>query len=231
MITRYGLSFRRFSLLMLVLALAFLCATLPAALRWQLLPFSSSGLKESSAITAEGQRIYLRVWPGGMWAKDALNLSIAEASPASFTAATSDSTVPLPRLRDGLPSLLPRHAWSQMIAESRPAAGDFVNLQAWGFPRRALAGGFSNGPSRRIDWYQGIRILGRTFEIPTRPIWSGILLNTAFYAVLILGLAWLARAFGRRIARWRSARRAWLCPHCRYDRTGLTIDALCRSVV
>lgn len=207
--------------------LALICATLPAALRWELFRFSSGGLKETSSVTAEGQRIYLRVWSGGMWAKDAMNLSILEASPASVTAATSDSTVPLPRLRDGLPLLLPHHAWSRMIAESRPAAGDFVNLQAWGFPCRALAGGFVNGPTRQINWYGEFTRLGRQFSVPTRPIWSGILINTAFHAVLILVLAWLARALGRRITRQLGARRAGLCPHCRYDRSGLTLDAPC----
>ncbi len=207
--------------------LALICATLPAALRWELFGFSSGGLNETSTVTAEGQRIYLRVWSGGIRAKDALNLSISEASPASFTAATSDSTVPLPRLRDDLPLLLPHDAWSRMIAESRPAAGDFVNLQAWGFPCRALAGGFVNGPTRQINWYGEFTRFGRQFSVPLRPIWSGILINTAFYAVLILVLAWLARALGRRITRQLGARRAGLCPHCCYDRRGLATDAPC----
>lgn len=226
-ISRHISLLRRVILAFCVLAFAVLCATLPAALRWELFGFSSGGLKETSSVTAEGQYIFLRIWPGGIAAKDALNLSVSDAPPASTNAAPSQIAALPHALTQGLPSLLPHHAWSRMIAESRPAAGDFVNLQAWGFPCRALAGGFVNGPTRQINWYGEFTRFGRSFTVPTRPIWSGILINTVFYAVLILVLAWLARALGRRITRQLGARRAGLCPHCRYDRSGLVKDAPC----
>ena len=218
---------RRVILALCVLALAFLCATLPAVLRWELFPSSSGAPKETSIVVIEGQYIFLRIWPGGIAAKDALNLSVSDAPPASTNAAPSQIAALPHALTQGLPTLLPHHAWSRMIAESRPATGDFVNLQAWGFPCRAVAGGFVNGPTRQINWYGEFTRFGRQFSVPTRPIWSGILSNTAFYAVLILAFAWLARALGRRITRWLGARRTGLCPHCRYDRSGLTLDAPC----
>lgn len=227
MTTSVAQSVKRFALLLGVVILALMCATLPAALRWELFGFLSVGVKETSTVTAEGQRIYLRVWPGGIWAKDAMNLSVSDAPSASTNAAPSQIAALPHALTQGLPTLLPHHAWSRMIAESRPAAGDFVNLQAWGFPCRALAGGFVNGPTRQINWYGEFTRFGRQFSVPTRPIWSGILINTAFYAVLILAFAWLARALGRRITRQLGARRAGLCPHCRYDRSGLTIGVPC----
>lgn len=218
---------KRVALFVVVIALALACAILPAALRWELSRFSSGGLMEASTITTEGQRISLRVWPGGMWAKDALNLSISEASPASPAATTRDSATPLPSVNDGLPTLVPHQAWSRMIAESGPTSGDFVNLQAWGFPCRTLAGGFVNGSNRRVDWCGEYTVWGQSFTIPTRPIWSGIVINTAFYATLLFALLWLLCTLARRVAQWLAARRAGLCPHCRYDRSGLVQGAPC----
>jgi hypothetical protein len=58
--------------------------------------------------------------------------------------------------------------------------------------------------------------------LPLQPVWPGLLINTAIYAVAILMLASAAR-FVRRAARTRRGR----CPTCGYSRTGLTPDNAC----
>ena len=47
---------------------------------------------------------------------------------------------------------------------------------------------------------------------PYRPIWSGFLINTVFYTLIVIALAWLLRQI-------RHARRMHkgLCPHCAYQ--------------
>ena len=58
--------------------------------------------------------------------------------------------------------------------------------------------------------------------LPLRPIWLGIIVNTALYALiwsaLLLGFATLRR--------WRR-RRANRCPSCAYDMTGLSATTPC----
>lgn len=58
--------------------------------------------------------------------------------------------------------------------------------------------------------------------LPLRPIWLGIIVNTAFYALMWSGLL-LSFATLRR---WRR-RRANRCPACAYDMTGLSATTLC----
>ena len=103
----------------------------------------------------------------------------------------------------GFPFLSQWCSWSQQIP--RPTTS--VNLgQA---PVYGLVGGFaiSDHPSTSLLTADALRAL------PYYPIWSGLALNTAFYALLFFIVVRTAKAFTRSHRHARG-----LCPRCKYDR-------------
>ena len=68
-------------------------------------------------------------------------------------------------------------------------------------------------------WKSGI-------TLPIRPIWPGLLLNTAFYGVIVWML-WFTMGLVRRNTRARRRRRHGLCVGCGYDLRGGAIGSLC----
>lgn len=68
----------------------------------------------------------------------------------------------------------------------------------------------------------GNRVLWKLRALPLRPIWSGLLVNTAFYAAL-----WFIPLGGVGLVRRRRRRRRGWCPGCAYDRDGLTSQQPC----
>jgi hypothetical protein len=68
-------------------------------------------------------------------------------------------------------------------------------------------------PSRPFGVAQG----GAIRALPLRPIWPGLLINTAFYAIL-----WLLPLGGLRAARRAWRRHRGRCPACAYHLVGLT---------
>ncbi len=70
-----------------------------------------------------------------------------------------------------------------------------------------LVGGIKLSSAPRTMGYMGLRAL------PYMPIWSGLALNTAFYALLFFAVVRIGRAFKRSRRFGRG-----LCPKCKYDR-------------
>jgi len=62
----------------------------------------------------------------------------------------------------------------------------------------------------------------KVHALPLRPIWTGLIGNTAFYSIVWLVMLWGASA----ARRWRRRRRGW-CPRCAYDLAGLTQGQPC----
>ena len=69
-----------------------------------------------------------------------------------------------------------------------------------------------------IRWTSG----SRDWVLPYRPLWTGLLANTALYAAAWTPLVLLPGA----VARWRRARQG-RCMRCGYARAGLKADAAC----
>ncbi len=168
--------------------------------------------------TASGHRWNLKLWPGRIFARDSMNLTFG----GTGTPALSDLMVP------ELESL-PHAPWRAMIREAAPQCINgtaFFNLQAWGFPFRSMAGGFVKGPPTQINWYFEPTIGSRTYTVPTRLIWSGLIANALIYGTLLwpmfLGLAAAARAFRARIFS-----RDLRCESCGYDLRGSPATSVC----
>jgi hypothetical protein len=114
-----------------------------------------------------------------------------------------------------------------------PSFSGFTVARAFGWPFLCLWEGESldgsNAGLTKWPWngfsYGGIKIgpapsLGH--YLPTLPLWSGLIANTLLYTTALFLTAHL-------IATRRRARlaRLNLCPHCRYDRTGLPPASPC----
>lgn len=95
------------------------------------------------------------------------------------------------------------------------SASDWWRLAApWNRPDSSEQGGFLSLPvSKRWPFL---------FKIPIRPLWSGFVLNTIFYAALAWGLWQLPLAIRRRRRRARGR-----CPRCAYALTGLPPHSPC----
>ncbi len=105
-----------------------------------------------------------------------------------------------------------RREFEQVIDDAR----GFPFLSAWcswreatGLQRGRLVGGVAipDHPSPNVTGADKLRAL------PYYPIWSGLALNTGFYALLFFAVVRTARAFRRS----RRHARGW-CPRCKYDR-------------
>ena len=64
--------------------------------------------------------------------------------------------------------------------------------------------------SRMVDGWQGR--VSIPLELPLRPIWPGLLLNTTFYGAL-----WALPLFGLPLVKQSRRRRKGRCPRCNYD--------------
>ena len=65
--------------------------------------------------------------------------------------------------------------------------------------------------------------------LPLLPLWSGLAIDSGFYAVVLTALVGLGRQVARAprgLRAWRR-RRAGQCVRCAYDRCGLAPDAKC----
>jgi hypothetical protein len=138
---------------------------------------------------------------------------------------------------DGAPPPLP--AWalvrqdvitkSMMMGGTASEGWALVNDGREGWPFAALGGGRAEhmGPG-----YTTVRVrndhvlkLGE-HEVPTRPLWPGLLANTAIFGVV----AWTVHAAATPIVRRVRARLRpgpGMCARCRYDRRGLAAGAAC----
>jgi hypothetical protein len=119
---------------------------------------------------------------------------------------------------------LPYRTWRRAVrGDPLPvgATGCFWNPQAYGWPLRAMSGGFYNYSrgGHSTTWLNtGWR---RLDMIPIGPIWGGLLVDSVLYGAPWLALM-LAIVWGVR----RSRRRAG-CVRCGYDTGGLATGAPC----
>ncbi len=133
-----------------------------------------------------------------------------------------------------------RGAGIVVVVIRRPGEG-LVRLHRAGWPARALEGRESISPSGDPSYRWGTPIpntVGLALEfhggsrtpivktvtglLPMRPMWRGVLLNTAFYAlafILPAGMWWSLRRLVRR--------RRGLCPTCAYPMGGLDVCSEC----
>ena len=100
--------------------------------------------------------------------------------------------------------------WPCVSLWSRLNELDRFDLQRQpGFPRSVLSARSDRG--WLVDW----PILPQRYILPTGPLWTGIVINTVFYAVLLWGLA-----IGPGRIRGLIRRRRGLCERCAYDLRG-----------
>lgn len=103
-----------------------------------------------------------------------------------------------------------------MLAASYEATTD--PLTGWKFHARGgipLPLSLSMSPPPRA-------LLTELRALPLRPIWTGLVINSAFYSIV-----WLVLVHGASAARRWRRRRCGLCAGCAYDRTGLAPDQRC----
>ncbi len=165
-------------------------------------------IKSATFMGANGHVWSLTVWPGRFFSHDTLILNINGAGAPAAADAQSN-----------LLDIVPHAAWRGMIREAAPSCSapkTRIDLHAWGFPFRAMAGGFANNPPSGTTWYVNWSLAGKARTMPTRPIWFGLLANSLIYGVMTMPLLLVARRVIRRIGRWRAARRQ-VCPECKYD--------------
>ena len=132
-----------------------------------------------------------------------------------------DHRQPVPSVADIAPT------WTPLACALRKGKCDVLKDQvteAGGWPMLSLFRTVDPRPPVSQTWMQ--RLLGdRETELvpgyqrglPTRIIWLGFAINTAFYAAIL----WLFFAFPFTLRRWRRIKRG-LCPACGYDLRGST---------
>lgn len=81
----------------------------------------------------------------------------------------------------------------------------------------AIRGAISFGPPKPYGL-----VVERRFNIPTRVIWKGLLINSGAWAAIV----WVVAGSWRLMTRARRSRRG-LCPGCGYSRVGLDRAAAC----
>lgn len=86
------------------------------------------------------------------------------------------------------------------------------------YPLGVVRDGLEIGPSSS----NGVLWMSR---VPINPIWTGFVLNSLFYALVFVGIVWLAHAPG--MIRSMSRRSQGLCEKCSYDLRGLPDGAPC----
>jgi hypothetical protein len=119
-------------------------------------------------------------------------------------------------LREGMESF-----WSEGIDDAR--GFPFLALWcSWKEQRQSSANAWS--PTVKLDSLKGgiplpdhpapnLSVETKARALPYYPIWSGLALNTAFYALLFFIVVRTAKAFSRSRRHARG-----LCPRCKYDR-------------
>ncbi len=81
-------------------------------------------------------------------------------------------------------------------------------------------------PASRVDNSGTVPLLGSM--LPVRPVWRGMVVNTALYAVLAYGMFVGTRTGWRRFGPQRRRRIArGCCPACGYERRGIAASAMC----
>jgi hypothetical protein len=162
----------------------------------------SPSITDEKSVAPSGNRWSTRVWIGTM--RDACNVSFAGTAPGAAELSLPSVTV------------LPHSAWREgirSVAASPGLTSAFWNMQAYGWPRRCLMGGFAKrtpGTQVNLGWWKS------SAPWPTRFLWPGLILNS-----LLFGAAWIAlllpAAFLFRTAHARLRLRRGHCPFCNYD--------------
>ncbi|MFY7896709.1 MAG: hypothetical protein ACOVP8_10785 [Phycisphaerales bacterium] len=81
-------------------------------------------------------------------------------------------------------------------------------------------------PASRVDNSGTVPLLGGM--LPVRPVWPGLVVNTALYAASAYGAFVACRVGWRRFGPQRRRRIArGCCPACGYDRHGIAASAMC----
>jgi hypothetical protein len=103
------------------------------------------------------------------------------------------------------------------------------DTRAWGWPWLCLASEYELVPpygsmpmAEKYEFSIAVRPRRKTYQLPTRPLWSGLRAEAGATAA-VLAPAWvMALTSIRVVRRWRGS-----CPACGYDRRGLPADAKC----
>jgi hypothetical protein len=117
-------------------------------------------------------------------------------------------------------------AWSrvQTVPTHRESRSYNFHMElAYGWPRRCLIAEYESTPAMiftKWDHVSGFQLplsdhtFGVPRTLPIKPIWSGFVVNTTLWCVLLLPMIPIMKRLKRRKQRMRLAR--GLCPHCRY---------------
>ncbi len=117
------------------------------------------------------------------------------------------------------PAIQPKQPVPHWVGPPRSESESLLIANACGWPTLCMAGvsceDFSPRPRNRTKHSEvSFKAFGRTIDLPLKPIWWGLLLNTFFYGSVILAV-WCSLI----AIRGRTRRRRGRCAHCGYDST------------
>lgn len=105
-----------------------------------------------------------------------------------------------------------RYGWPALSAQAHGAYNDTTVLANGDFAQSTHGGFTSSVPSGFVSKIKVSSPLSKSVYLPYRPIWSGLMVNTIFWAMVVATVHSIKRAY-RHARRMRKGR----CPMCSYE--------------
>ena len=165
----------------------------------------------AAATAPSGNAWHFSVITGRM--RDACNVTFKQSPIAAPLDPAEFDSIPM--------TTLPHGAWRSGVRSAAATPGlafGFWNMQAYGWPRRCLMGGFAKctpGTQVNLGWWDNPLGLKAT-SLPIRPIWPGLIVNTGLFGTAWFALLGLLSLAAKALRHRRRIRRGH-CPRCTYD--------------